>query len=221
MQIELWLGFCLVALMASATPGPAAMMAVAVSLQYGVKRSLFAIAGNVTGLFVMSAASVVGLSTLVMHSAFAFTLVKLLGAIYLIYLGIKIWRRGLTLTPEQQQNAERRCVKRLYLQGLTMALTNPKAIAFTTALFPQFIDVSSSLLPQFTILVLSFMVQSFVCLTAYGLLARIFQTRCKQHTQNKHSVGTKNTTAIMLRSPSKWLGAAFIGVGCAVASSSR
>lgn len=169
MQIESWIGFCTVALLATATPGPAALLIAVHCLSFGFKKSLATIVGNVTGLFIMSACSVAGLSAIVMHSALAFTIIKTVGAIYLIYLGIKMWRKGLKqsviITANAQQNSKKECSTwNLYRQGVMIALTNPKAIVFTTALFPQFVVLSEPLLPQFSILVVSFMLLSFVCL---------------------------------------------------------
>ena len=81
MQIESWLAFCAMALLATATPGPAALLVSVHSVSYGFKKSLMTVLGNVSGLFVMSTFSVLGLSTLVLHSAVGFTLLKLAGAL--------------------------------------------------------------------------------------------------------------------------------------------
>lgn len=172
MNFENWLTFCSIALVATATPGPAVLLVTTHCLSEGFNRSLVTALGNVTGLFIISSISILGLSALILHSATAFTAIKLCGSAYLIYLGIKLWRNGLNNVKTERTKLIRQSALGLYGQGILLALTNPKAILFTTALFPQFISTSDPLLPQFALLVTSFMTLSFLCLAAYSLLAQ-------------------------------------------------
>ena len=206
MQIETWLAFSSIAFIATISPGPAILLVTSVSLQHGPTRSLMSIAGNVSGLFLMSSASVLGLSSLLLYSGTAFAIVKFVGAAYLIYLGIKLWRNGLGFsniesgTPPPKRRS-------LFSQGLLVALSNPKAIAFTTALFPQFISLSEPLLNQFAILVVTFMAFSAVCLFAYALLA--------------HKVRHRSARMASDSIVGKLFGSAFIGAGALLATSSQ
>ena len=120
----------------------------------------------------MSSLSVAGVSYLILHSDTAFLLIKGAGALYLIYLGIKLWRTEFSLSGESgvARAANVPAVSRRYFQGVLIAMTNPKVIVFTTALFPQFIDPQAALAPQFVVLVITFMTLSAVCLGAYALL---------------------------------------------------
>ncbi|ASP38827.1 lysine transporter LysE [Bacterioplanes sanyensis] len=180
MPLEHWLSFCSIALLATATPGPAALLVSIHSATFGFKQTLATVLGNVTSLLIMSSVSVIGLTALVVHSAVAFSLVKILGAAYLIYMGIKLWRSGIQFnTPTSEQPVKANLLG-LYGQGLLVAITNPKAILFTTALFPQFIDVTEPLLAQFSILVSSFMLLSFVCLSSYSILVHRASQRFNQ-----------------------------------------
>ncbi len=206
MPIETWLAFASIAFIATISPGPAILLVTSVSLQYGPSRSLMTIAGNVSGLFLMSSASVLGLSSLLLYSNTAFAVIKFIGAAYLIYLGIRLWRNGLgfsgitaTATPPRRRS--------LFSQGLFVALSNPKAIAFTTALFPQFISVSDPLTTQFTILVVTFMAFSAACLFAYALLA--------------HKVRHRSTRLTSDRLAGRLFGSAFIGAGVLLAGSNH
>jgi homoserine/homoserine lactone efflux protein len=173
MEIENWLLFSSIALAATVTPGPAVLLVATHSISYSPIRAIFTILGNISGLFIMSLLSVLGLGALVLCSTTTFTLIKGIGACYLIYLGVKLWRGGFgqvsvsgnTDTLKKDTNL------RLYIQGLMVALTNPKAIAFTTALFPQFINHSAPLIPQFVILVTTFMSYSFICLFFYAKMS--------------------------------------------------
>lgn len=206
MAFENWIAFCAIALLATATPGPAALLVSVNSVSYGFRKSLFTVIGNMTGLFIMSGFSVIGLSALVLHSAVGFGVVKIAGAIYLIYLGLKMWRHGLVkLETRKTQGAKSNWS--LYVQGVLIALTNPKAIVFTTALFPQFISLAEPLLPQFSLLVLSFMSLSLICLSAYGLLAHAARHKAQKIVSNKAS--------------GKMVGGTFIGAGCYLATTSN
>ena len=181
MYFETWLGFCSIALVATVIPGPAILLVSTHSLQFGTLCSLIAVAGNVTGLFIMSACSILGLSALVMISSTAFTVIKIIGAIYLLYMGIKIWRSGVQLNTINSEFQAKFSPWRLYSQGLLISLTNPKAIIFTSALFPQFIVVSEPLLPQFLILVVTLMMCSFLCLFSYSLLSQKLKAGSKKY----------------------------------------
>lgn len=173
MEFQSWLLFSSIALVATLSPGPAVLLVTTHTIAYGTPRAIFTIVGNICGLFVMSLFSVLGLGALVMLSATLFTLIKWIGGCYLIYLGVRLWRHGFGLSApaDTLSHNSSKTNFRLYIQGLMVALSNPKAIAFTTALFPQFINNANPLLPQFTILVITFMSYSFFCLLLYSLLS--------------------------------------------------
>ncbi|MET4160728.1 homoserine/homoserine lactone efflux protein [Marinobacterium sp. MBR-111] len=207
MDISNILLFLSIAFIATITPGPAILLATSHSLAYGVKRSVFTILGNITGLFIMSAMSVAGLSAIILGSALLFSVVKFVGAIYLIYLGIKLWRNGFATVKSSSsatlQNASR---MKLYSSGLAVALSNPKAIAFTTALFPQFIAHDQPVLFQFSILVGTFMLLSFCCILGY---AYAIHTTQKRYLESRHNY------------LGKVLGGAFVASGIALAGTSH
>lgn len=206
MNLENWLGFCAIALLATATPGQAALLVSVHSVSEGVSKTFATIGGNVVGLLLMSSCSVLGLTAVVMHSAFMFSLIKFLGASYLIYLGYRFWtgERSFELNPDKKSDTR---ISSLFSQGILVALTNPKAIVFTTALFPQFINANEPLFSQFAILVSSFMGLSFLCLTCYALLASRAVNKTKGLVANKWF--------------GKVFGGAFIGSGVYLASASR
>jgi len=171
MELENWLLFSSIALVATITPGPAVLLVAANTMEFGVRPTVFTILGNISGLFLLSLLSVMGLGALLLYSTVAFTAIKTAGALYLIYLGVRLWRSGFSQV--SGKNIFRRDKKparllRMYAQGVMVALSNPKAIAFTTALFPQFIDRKLPLLPQFSLLVATFMSFSFICLLVYS-----------------------------------------------------
>lgn len=209
MSVETWLAFSALALVATLVPGPAVLLAVSHALSKGMGSACCAIAGNLTGLLLMSAASVLGLSALVLNSAVGFLLIKYLGAAYLIYLGLKLWRHGFTQASSDAASRVRirGGLWRSYLQGLLTALSNPKALAFTSALFPQFIDIQQALLPQFSVLVATFLFLSASCLAGYAYLSRRLWQAQRQRRSGK-----------LL---SRLFAGSFVGAGVALAASHR
>ena len=194
MPVDVWTGFVAIALIATIVPGPAVILVSSHSLAYGVRKTFPTILGNVTGLFVMSLLSIFGLSLILMNSIFLFSILKLAGAGYLIYLGVRVWnsRRDVVDGNSSGANASiLRSGSRLYVDGIILALTNPKAIAFTTALFPQFIDPAQEILPQFLVMVFTLMSLSFLCLLAYAF----FVNRVVNTSENP-SIYTKVTNRL-------------------------
>lgn len=211
MEIESWMLFASIALVATLSPGPAILLVTTHTVMYGFRQSIAAILGNITGLFTMSLLSVIGLSTLILQSTAVFMAVKFLGAAYLIYLGVRLWKHGFSMqAPEQGDvkpvNSKRGFFKR-YRQGLLVALSNPKAIAFTTALFPQFIDHTRAVAPQFAILVFTFMSFSFLCLLGYAWITEVTRQRARRLPGGQ----------VM----SKVFGGIFVGSGVALASAGQ
>jgi len=210
MFFDNWLLFVSIAFIATATPGPAVLLVSAHSLSYGAKKATLTIMGNITGLFFMSALSILGLSAIILSSAPIFFAIKIIGALYLIYLGIKIWIYGFGRTKESISSTKPVAPPKshkLYRQGLFVALSNPKAIAFTTALFPQFIEPDTPLAPQFFILVLTFMFLSFICLLAYAAVVR----------DRRYKI----TSLWLKKLMSRVFGAVFIGYGVAIATTTQ
>lgn len=171
MSVETWLAFTAIASIATLVPGPAMFLVASHSLKYGVIRSIKTILGNVTGLAILSGLSVIGLSALLIYAPVMFTLVKIVGAIYLAYLGIKLWCNGVQPIDVDKARAKGGS-EYLYLKGVFIALLNPKAIIFTTSLFPQFIDHTNSVMPQFFVFLSTFIGLSFACLLGSSIFVR-------------------------------------------------
>ena len=211
MNFDSWLLFTSIAFVACLTPGPAVLLVTTHSVSFGTRYSIATMLGNITGLFVMSLLSVLGLSAIILHSTPIFFTVKLIGACYLMFLGVKLWRHGLGMhavrAAEKSDIRRRPKLLRLYANGLLVALTNPKAIAFTTALFPQFIQSDQSMVSQFSILIMTFMFLSFTCLLGFALMAE----RAKKGSERIKLPGVM----------SKVFGSAFVGSGVFLATASQ
>lgn len=173
MHAHTLLAFTAVAAVAIVSPGPATLLALRNSMAWGPRTALWSTLGNVCGLFCLSAAAMLGLGVLLQSSALLFGVVKLLGAGYLFYVGVRqLAGRGVTLVPPAGDAATAPPrPARLFGEALLTAGTNPKPILFFTALFPQFLAADAPLLPQFLLLTGVFMGLSFVSLAAYAALA--------------------------------------------------
>ena len=172
------------------TPGPAVFYIVARSVQQGTWAGIVSAGGVVTGGFMHVLAGTVGLSALVLSSPVAFSIVKYLGALYLVYLGFrallgKDQRGGLKLYSEPPQ------LRRVYLDGLVVNLLNPKTILFFIAFLPQFVDATRDTLGvQFlilgTILVLMGLVTDSIYATVAGSASRWLQKSSATKSSDYH-----------------------------------
>jgi len=168
MPFNLWLAFAAASTALLLIPGPTVLLVLSYALSKGRSVAVASAAGVALGDFVAMTASLLGLGALVLASATAFTMLKWVGAVYLIWLGIKLIRSAPTegLTPPRDVTANG-------VFGHTAAVTalNPKSIAFFIAFVPQFIQPQAPLLPQFAILITTFVTLAALNALAYALLA--------------------------------------------------
>ncbi len=132
--------FVAAALLLLLTPGPAVLYIVARSLDQGRRAGLVSMLGVHVGTLVHVLAAAAGLSALLTASALAFSLVKYLGAAYLVYLGVQRLR-GRSSDGTRHDRSERR-LRRVFLDGVVVNTLNPKTALFFLAFLPQFVDVS-------------------------------------------------------------------------------
>lgn len=155
------------------SPGPTMLMCMTQSLQHGPRKALAAAAGSVTAVLGTMLLSALGLGALLAASETAFWILKALGAAYLIWIGIKTFRSQATVFDSMPAAGElpRKGVaaSRLYLQGLIVGGSNPKALLFFTAFFPQFLDPTAAWAPQFAVLASTFVAIEFTVLTLCAL----------------------------------------------------
>lgn len=165
--------YALFLLMATATifsPGPGVVMTLTNALRYGFRGTFGGILGISCGALIVAAISATGLGVLLATSALAFTILKYIGAAYLIYLGIRLWRAPAVHFATGQAHAAG--FRRRFLEGLSLQLTNPKAIFFFLSVFPQFIDHERAYVPQFFLLVCTYSVLVVVIHCCYTLTAQ-------------------------------------------------
>ncbi|MDQ5988619.1 MAG: Homoserine/homoserine lactone efflux protein [Syntrophus sp. SKADARSKE-3] len=152
------------------SPGPGVIMTLTNSLRCGFRGTFGGILGISVGALVVAAISATSLGILLAASALAFTILKFIGAAYLVYLGIRLWRAP--AVPLQMQPARPAGFRRRFAEGLSLQLTNPKAIFFFLSVFPQFIDPSRDYASQFAILVLTYSSLVVVIHCLYSLTAQ-------------------------------------------------
>ena len=144
MELHTWWLFVGMTFVVSATPGPNMLLVMRTSARSGFRMALGSMAGCMSSLLLMMSLSAAGLGALLLAFPTVFDTLRLLGAAYLAYLGWSCWRAPVDDAPDRQ--------------GALVAASNPKAILFAAAFFPQFIHPSQPELPQFGILLATFSV---------------------------------------------------------------
>jgi homoserine/homoserine lactone efflux protein len=167
-SLAVWFGFLLAAILIAVTPGPGAVISMSTGMRYGYRAALAAILGLQLALLVHVAIVAVGLGALLAASETAFSLLKLMGAGYLVWLGIQKWRAPPLPIDGDYTGTPR---KGLFMQGLLVNLSNPKAIVFICALVPQFIDPTGAQFPQYLIIAATLCVTDMVVMSTYALAA--------------------------------------------------
>ena len=170
MTIELYGTYLAATLMLLMIPGPTVMLVVSYALAGGRRTALATVPGVLAGDLTAMAASLAGLSAVLATSALAFTVLKWVGACYLIYLGVRMWRAEPAADTNAASGGQRRGRA---MAGHAFAVTalNPKSIAFFAAFLPQFVTAEAPVLPQFVLLGGSFLVLAAATNLAYAVLA--------------------------------------------------
>lgn len=174
------LAFMLGALVLVVIPGPSVLFIVGRALAHGRRAALLSVAGNALGVAVLVVAVALGAGEIAERSVVAYTVLKLAGAAYLIYLGVKTWRsRGdvMAAVTGSGGGGEAAAQRRVFLQGVLVGITNPKAIVLLAAVLPQFTDpAAGSPATQMLILGMTFVVLAAVCDSVWGLVAGAART---------------------------------------------
>jgi threonine/homoserine/homoserine lactone efflux protein len=152
-------------------PGPSVLFTVGRALSLGRRGALLTVVGNSIGVYVQVVFVALGLGALVAKSATAYTAVKLIGALYLIWLGVQAIRHRRSWTDSRSDVAAPRGGWRILRQGLVVGVTNPKMIVFLTAVLPQFTDDGSPIAPQILTLGAIVVVIALVCDSTWALVA--------------------------------------------------
>jgi len=172
MSFEHWFAFAAASAVMLAIPGPTILLVISYALGHGRRTAGATVAGVALGDFTAMTSSMLGLGALLATSAAIFTALKWLGAAYLIWLGVKLWRAPLAGTEATAEGAMREeKALRIFAHAYVVTALNPKSIVFFVAFLPQFLDLSRPVLPQMAIFELTFLVLATANALAYALMA--------------------------------------------------
>lgn len=173
MSVEVWLAFVAASAVLLAIPGPTVLLVISYALGHGKRAAVATVTGVALGDFTAMTASMLGLGALLATSAALFTALKWIGAAYLIYLGLKLWRAPVATieasgegTPETKEQPFR-----IFLHAYVVTALNPKSIIFFVAFLPQFLNHAEPLAFQMAVFEATFLVLAAANAAAYGLMA--------------------------------------------------
>ncbi|MBP1714305.1 MAG: Lysine exporter protein [Deltaproteobacteria bacterium] len=170
MPLELWLAFVVASEILLVIPGPTILTVISYSMAHGRRANVPLVAGVALGDSTALVLSVLGLGALLATSAFWFTVVKWVGGSYLLYLGIKLLRAGISPTALAAPAAPGSWW-RLFANTYLVTALNPKSIVFFVAFLPQFISPNASLTRQLWVLAVTFVVMATINATLYAVFA--------------------------------------------------
>ncbi len=178
MALEIWLIYTSTVLVFMITPGSSHLLMISNSISYGFNRSIATAIGDLTANALQMLAAGLGLSAIIMTSQNALSIIKWVGVLYLLYIGIKMFLKK-DLSNKSPSKDKVISLKSLWLQGFLTSSANPKAIIFFAALFPQFINSTNGFALQFLVLSITYIVIDGLFLSTYGLSANWLAKRLK------------------------------------------
>ena len=185
MSLEHWLAFCAASAILLAIPGPTVLLVISYALGHGRKIAFATVAGVTLGDFTAMTASMLGLGALLATSATIFTILKWVGAAYLVYLGIKLWRAPVAESgAEDLPDAPKERPGRIFAHAYVVTALNPKSLIFFVAFLPQFLDAHGPVVTQLAIFEITFLALATANASLYALLAAMARNQIrKPHVQ--------------------------------------
>jgi len=172
MTLSTWLLYVAAVLVLTMSPGPSVLMCISTSVNLGARKALVVSLGSTSAIVCIMALSMLGLGAVLAASETLFGVLKWAGAAYLAYLGIRsLLSRSTEIAVEGQQSASQASNRQVFGQGFLVGASNPKALLFFGALFPQFIDPTAPQAPQLLVLGLTFVFFELLWLGIYALSA--------------------------------------------------
>ena len=171
MDLHLWLAFVAASTALLLIPGPTVLLVLSYALSKGRSVAVASAAGVALGDFVAMTASLLGLGALVLASATLFTALKWIGAVYLVWLGVKLLRSAPSVGLDTMATGRDVTARSVFGHAAMVTALNPKSIAFFIAFVPQFLRPDAPLLPQFFILIATFVTLAAMNALAYAFLA--------------------------------------------------
>tara|TARA_R110002126_G_scaffold81242_5_gene200490 strand:+ start:3299 stop:3931 length:633 start_codon:yes stop_codon:yes gene_type:complete len=176
LNYEILLAFSMATAVLAISPGPDNIFVLIQSITNGRKFGLAVVAGLMTGCLVHTTLLAFGVSAIIKNNPIIFTIIKVFGAVYLLYLAISVYRGGNTISINIE-NKQVKSLSSLFRQGFIMNVLNPKVTIFFLAFFPGFLFSNSiSTIIQFYVLGLLFIVISSLVFSSVALLSGSIST---------------------------------------------
>lgn len=209
MSLEFFLIYLVTVFVATIVPGPSMLLALTHGMKYGAKRTIASALGNLSITLIQVAISIAGLGAILLASEDLFNIIKWIGAAYLIYIGISIWRSpGMAVSENPDSHTfSTTPLRKMFMQAAFVTAGNPKAIVFFTAVFPQFIDPKADYIAQFSMLMVTVGFIAFSCFMLYAIGGQKIVT-----------LFSKATIGIYIN---KIIGGTLIGAGIGLAASNK
>lgn len=179
MTFDHWLAFAAAVAILLVIPGPTVLLVISHALGHGRRSALATVAGVALGDLTAMTASMLGLGAVLATSAALFTGLKWIGAVYLIYLGVKLWRAPI-VAAEPAAATEDTPHRRMFWHAYAVTTLNPKSIVFFVAFVPQFLDTGRPLAGQMTVCVATFVTLAAINATLYALTASAARRTIRQ-----------------------------------------
>ena len=186
MSLEVWLAFVAASGVLLLIPGPTILLVVSYALGQGWRAALPVAVGVALGDFTAMTFSVLGIGALLATSATVFTVLKWLGAAYLVWLGVKLWRAGNALNARPRTDAA--SAARMFGHAWFVTALNPKSLVFFVAFMPQFVDPRAGFLAQVAVFEATFLVLAVANAFAYALVA----SRARAVVRSPRAIGVLN-----------------------------
>jgi threonine/homoserine/homoserine lactone efflux protein len=178
-------------------------LAMTLGMSIGIQRTLWMMLGELLGVATVAIASVIGVAAVMLKYPHLFIILKTLGACYLLYIGINMWRSmGKMAVSTKTNDVINITNQSLFNQGLFTAIANPKGWAFMISLLPPFIDKNFELIPQLSLLIIVILISEFICMMLYATggktIGKILTRKSNINLLNKISGCLMITVAIWL-----------------------
>lgn len=210
MSWETWIAYAVATEVLLIIPGPTVLLVVGYAITRGRGAALWAVAGSCLGITFAFGITFAGLGAVLSASATAFTVMKWVGAAYLVYLGVQMWRAKseTTLMVDDGRLGSKKVRHRsTFLHGFITTILNPKVVVFLVAFVPQFMNLTAPALPQAILMTATFVILAFLSDGAYA----VFASRARQTVMDARTL--------------KWVqragGSLLIGAGLLTAATKR
>ncbi len=182
MNTHSWWAFFITTFLICGAPGPNMLMMLSSSVRYGLRLTFFTMAGSFLAIVTAITVSVAGVGALLKASPVLFEILRYIGAGYLAYLGYQAWTAPVSAGEEQEQMmVTTTSPLKNFCRGFMVSISNPKALLFAAAFFPQFIDPNLPQLPQFLVLLATFSVAEVGWYMVYAMGGNTLSAYLGQH----------------------------------------